>query len=211
MPCVRSKFDVGLTDYTPFDGQFASPVIGGTQWGNTHFRIGRMRALGARARCCAPAPLPRLRRVCRRLQLQRQSRRRDLARQLPHRLRRLRAATFKGGVSALGPSIGGHGTFDHPVTPPPPPPPPAGRSAPRRNTAASAATATTAARSAAATAAARSAAATAAARSTAATAAARSAAAATAARSAAATAAAATTTRRRRHRHRRLHRSSCRG
>ena len=33
------------------------------------------------------------------------------------------AATFKGGVTALGPSIGGRATFDHPVTPPPPPPP----------------------------------------------------------------------------------------
>jgi outer membrane biosynthesis protein TonB len=32
-------------------------------------------------------------------------------------------ATFKGGVIALGPSIGGHATFDHAVTPPPPPPP----------------------------------------------------------------------------------------
>jgi outer membrane biosynthesis protein TonB len=32
-------------------------------------------------------------------------------------------ATFKGGVIALGPGIGGHATFDHAVTPPPPPPP----------------------------------------------------------------------------------------
>jgi hypothetical protein len=32
--------------------------------------------------------------------------------------------TFKGGVIALGPSIGGRAAFDHPVTPPPPPPPP---------------------------------------------------------------------------------------
>ena len=33
----------------------------------------------------------------------------------------VRAATFKGGVTALGQSISGRATFDHPVAPPPPP------------------------------------------------------------------------------------------